>query len=571
VTPLDESIFGTTMQVLWTLLAGVGALLLIGCANAAGLLVARGLTRRREFAIRAAIGGGAGRLIAQVLTESLAIVVISAAAGLVLAHSGLRLLLALAPPDVPRLEQVSLDPSVILLMTGVTALTILLVGAAPAWLAGHTRSSDALRAGTRALVGRVAGKLETGLLAGQIVVTVVLLITAGLLLRTAVALQQTPIGFDPAQLLTFRLVLDEERYRGEEGQWIMLADIPERVRALPGVQRVSAVSHPPLVWGDSMLGFTVDDGSSGAGTNGAGVHDDGAMDDGSMNARSAREPRRAGDALRYSATPEYFRTLDIPLRAGRVFTARDAADAPPVAVVNEYLARKWLAGRNPVGARLRIAGQTRSVEIVGVVGDTRHYGLDTAMREQLYFPYAQSPSSSTTVIVKTALPAEAIVPAIRHVVSERDPEQAVSHVLTMPEAIGRKVARQQMSAALLSTFATLALALAGAGLFASVAHAVHQRTAEVGLRVALDARRIDVLTLVLGRGARGALLGVALGLLAAWPAAHQLGALLFGVTPNDPATFGIVTAIVLTLVLLACLGPARRALRVDPTIALRAD
>lgn len=549
VEPLRDSIFGKTETLLWLILVSVGALLLVGCTNVANLLLARGVARQREFALRAAIGGSTGRLCGQVLTESFILALAGATFGLAMAGGALRVLLALAPKDLPRIEHVSIDGTVVAATFGLAAATALLFGALPAWYAGRSRPSDALRSGGRASIGRAGARLQSGLVVGQVAMTAVLLMCAGLLLRSVIALQQVETGLDAAEALTFRVVLDEERYPDEQGGWRFLSELLQRISTLPGVKSAAAVApHAPFVWSDSVFGF-------------------------SLVGQSTLEPGQGGGALRYCISPNYFATMGVPLLAGRGFTERDDGNAPPVAIVNAYLARKHLSGLNPIGARLKVVGvpDDVEVEVVGVVGDTRHYGPDTPIQEQLYLPYAQYPSTMTTVVAKTAVAPESLVPLLRRTVAEADPEQAVSNIVTMEQAITGKIAGERLSAALLAAFAAVALLLAGVGIYAVFSYIVGQRTPEIGLRLALGAQPRDVLRQVMASVLRITAAGLTVGLVVTWPATQWLRALLFGVEPSDPLTFGVVAAILFGAALVACLRPARTAMHVNPVSALRGE
>lgn len=543
VEPLRDSMFGKTTQVFWLLLAGVGGLLLLGCSNVATLLLARGVVRQQEFAVRAAVGAGAARLRWQVLVEGCLLGLTGATVGLLFARAGLRLFQNVAPTDLPRVEQVSMNGAVVAVTYGLAIAATILFSALPAWQAASAASVGSLR--SRGVLGnQLRARIQTALLVVQIALTVTLLAGATLLARSVVALQSTELGLDATNVMTFRLVLDTTRYPRQGERWTALHSMLQRVGEMPGVQSVAAVSHPPMVWGDSFLGFAMD---------------------GSAPVASDEMP----SALHYSITPDYFGAMGIPMVAGRAFTERDSADRPRVVIVNEHLARKYLSSRDPIGARLRLTGIPDTAEIVGVVGDTKHYGPDSAPREQVYLPYAQYPSSTTTVVVKGRQPVEVVAPGLRHAIAEIDPRQAVSNVVSMDDAVKAKIAPQRLSAALLATFAGLALLLATAGTFALFAYDVRQRRAELSLRLVLGAQPRQVGMLVMARALRVAAMGVLVGIILAWTTGGLLQTLLFGVAPTDAATLVAVPVLMLAAVLAASVGPARVASRVDPARVFR--
>ncbi|HJQ32684.1 MAG TPA: ABC transporter permease [Pyrinomonadaceae bacterium] len=544
LVPLHEQLVGGARAALLVLLGAVGLVLLIACANVANLLLARAAGRRREVAVRSALGASRWRIVRQLLAESLLLSVLSGAAGLLLAVWGVDLLVSLDPSGVQRAGEVTLDWRVLGFALGLSLLTGLLFGLAPALQTSKTDLVESLKEGGRSAQGLGRSRLRGALVVSEVALTLVLLVGAGLLIKSFRQLLAVESGLDPRGVLTLDVSLPRTKYPEPQQLASFYERLIEQAAALPGVESAGAVSVLPLAGSDNSNFVQIE----------------------------GRAPQPAGQALRAgrrNVSAEYFRALGIPVKRGRAFTAADRQDAPPVVVINESMARSFFAGEDPVGKRIRTGDKAPWAEVVGVVGDVRHRGLDVDTRPEMFFPHLQTPSRQMTLVVRTSGDPVALAGPLRERVRELDRDQPVGNVKTMEAWVAESVASRRFSVLLLGVFAAVAAGLAALGLYGVVSYSVAQRTHEIGLRVALGARPRDVLRLVIRQGMALTLLGTAAGLLAALALTRLMSSLLFGVGATDPATFVTVPALLLVVALLACYLPARRATKVDPMVALR--
>jgi len=546
---LQEYMVGDVRPALLILFGAVGLVLLIACANFANLLLARSAARRQEVAVRSALGAGRLRIVRQLLTESVLLSLAGGAAGLVLALWGVDVLRSAGPESLPRLEEVGVDWSVLAFTLGVSVLTGVVFGLAPAWSASRVDMNDALKEGGRGRSGGAAGgRLRGALVATELALALVLLIGAGLLVKGFWLLRGVEPGFDPRHLLTVRVELPEARYKEIPAQTEFRRRVLEELNSLPGTE-AAMVSELPLGGSSLMHNFAIEGRQVAVG------------DEPELFSRSV-----GGD---------YFRLMHIPLRAGRDLTPQDTAGAPLVGVVNEAFAREYFPGASPVGARVRWArmeGPPQWITVVGVAGDVKHFGLDQPEAPAIYTPYAQSLQSWKRwmfLAVRSDAEPAALVGAVKARVWSVDPRIPLTKVLTMEEVAAASVAGRRFQTALLGVFALVALLLAAVGVYGLVSYSVGRRTHEIGVRMALGARRRDIFGLVVRQGLLLASAGLAAGLAGAFALTRLLAGLVYGVSPTDPATYAALTLFLLLVVLLACLVPARRATKVDPMVALR--
>ena len=548
LVPLDDRLFEDVRPALWTLLAAVGLVLLIACVNVAHLQLARGTARQKELAIRAALGAGRRRIVRQLVTESLVVSAIGGALGVVIASWAIGPLLRLAPSAIPRLADTRIDTGVLLFALAISIATGVLFGLAPAVSASRPDPQAALAdAGRGSTAGRSRRKFRTALFVSEVALAFVLVIGSGLLVRSLLRAISVPPGFQPDGLLAFDVALPAAKYPEAEPRQRFYQGTIEELRRLPGVQSATAVYCAPLVgrcWG-------------------------------SVYTLSDRPVPRRGDLPSSHwnvAEPSYFATVGIPLREGRYPTEADGADSPMVAVVNESFARKWWPRGGAIGKRIRqgFPDHDQSVyEIVGVVADVRQEGLDVDVKTEVFIPWAQNPMPGMTFVLRTTVsPMSLAKPAIA-AVHRVDPDQSVSHVVPMTEFVSESVATRRFTTTLLGLFGVLALVLASVGIYGVVSFGVAERRREIGIRTALGAKPRDVLRLVVGGALRLAAVGMAAGAIAALGLSRLLASLLFGVGPSDPATYAGVILLLSSVVLAACVIPARGALRVDPNTVLR--
>jgi putative ABC transport system permease protein len=550
--PLRDVIVGDIGSALFILLGAVGFVLLIACANVANLLLARVGARQKEIAVRIALGASRLRILRQLLTESLMLAVGGGAAGLLIAVWGVRWLVSFGPETIPRVREIAVDP----FMAGFTLLisvaTGALFGLAPALQVSRPVFADAFKESGRASAGVQRNRLRSALVVGEVALSLVLLIGAGLMIRSFAKLSQVDPGFNPARALTIGVTLLRNKYPDDERVASSYAQLLERAAATPGVVSVGAISELPIAGGNTSDYFTIE----------------------------GRPPvaKEAQPITEYRiVTPRYFEAMGIPLLAGRDFAETDTKRAPNVAVINEIFAQRHFTGENPLGQRIRLQGQERDpLLIVGVVGNVQDFNLDEPPRPEAYVPFLQDPLSETyqrsmTIVARAKADPGAVAGSLRAALTSMDKSLPVYALKPMTEYLRDSLARQRFNLILLSVFGGVALALAAVGVYGVISYGVAQRTHEIGIRLALGAKRRDVLKLILTQGLMLILLGVVIGLGATFVVTRWMETLLFGVRPTDPLTFAGIALLLIFIALLACWIPARRAAKVDPMTALKCE
>jgi putative ABC transport system permease protein len=551
VQPLHETITGDVRPALLVLSAAVSVLLLIACANVANLLLARATARKREIAIRFALGASRKRIVVQLLTENVVLSLLGGAVGLLFAFWGIEALMALAPRNIPRLDTIGIDRDVLWFALAVSLGTGLLFGLAPALTVSQPQLNESLKEGGRSgAEGGAARRLRSGLAVTEIALSFVLLAGAGLLIRSFMELQNVHPGFNAQQVLTVKLALPQSKY-AEDQQVVNFYDqLLARLSAQPGVQIATATNSLPLDSGAAYYSFTVE-------------------------GRVTAPTDNQRDAETRLVHPEYFRALQIPLKRGRLLDDRDAAGAPDVVVINETMARKHFGDDDPLGKRITFGDpQAADVEwftVVGIVGDVRAEALTAEPYAQTYGSYRQSPRRAMTLVLRTAGDPLALVSAVRQQVAALDAQQPLYDVRTGEQVMARAVALNRFNMLLIVVLAAIALLLAAIGVYGVISYSVAQRTREIGVRMALGASEGNVLKLVVGEGMLLAGAGIAVGLVAAFASTRIMASLLYGITATDPVTFVSLALLLAAVAFLASYIPARRATRVDPAIALRAE
>lgn len=551
VVPLQTQFTGNVRPALVVLMGAVGLVLLIGCANAANLLLARSVTRQREVAIRLAMGASRRRLIRQLLTESILLAVAGAALGLAFAYGANRLLIGLSPATIPHIGESSVDPQVLAFTLVVALLTGIIFGLAPALQSTNQKLSEALKEGGRGSAGGFERlRLRNLLVICEIALSFVLLIGAGLLLKSFARLRAVNPGFDTHNLLTVWIRLNATRYPDRVTRPAFFKQVLDRVAGLPGVQSVAVIDAPP--WSGTVGSYTFEI-------------------EGQPAVAAAERPF----AYDHVVSPNFFRTAEIPLLAGRTFTDADDAQHPGVIVINEALARRFFPNEDPIGKRINFLDPPATpmwLSIIGVVGDVHYDALSAEPGADVYASYLQPypvfASSYMTLVLRASNPT-GLVSAIRHEVTAVDPDQPIGAVKTMDDYLESSMSRQRLSMVLLGIFAGLALVLAVLGIYGVISYSVGQRTREIGVRLALGAEPRDVIRLIVGQGARLAVAGAIIGLGFAFAFARLMSDLLYGVSSSDPATFAAVALVLIAAALVAAYLPARSATRVTPTAALR--
>jgi putative ABC transport system permease protein len=548
LVPLHEEVVGKVSGFLLILLGAVGFVLLIACANIANLLLARAASRQKEMAIRAALGASRRRLVSQLLTESLLLAAMGGVVGLLIALWGSDALIALSPAGIPRLKEAAIDLRVLGFTLLLALLTTLIAGLAPAWQASKPDLNEALKEEARGAAGSSGRRFRSLLVVAEVAVSVVLLVGAGLMIKSFIRLQRVDAGFDPHNLLTMEVTLPPARYGQNQQQIAFFQEALERVKTLPGVQSAGAVQDLPFRFNEMSFPVTLE---------------------GPPAAPEAQRPK----AVYRAVTDDYFRTLGIPLLGGRWFSAQDDLHSLPVVVVNQAMARRFWPDQDPLGKRIRFGEpDDPAYTVVGVVGDIKHMGLDADEGAVIYQPHAQKRFAWLrwmTLVVRTGGEPSSLAAAVRSRIQEADKDQPVYNVATVEQLLTKSIAQPRFSTLLLGVFALLALNLTAIGVYGVVSYTVAQRTREIGLRMALGAQVRDVMRLVMGQGLKLVLLGVAIGLAGAGALSRVMKSLLFGVSATDPAIFAIISVLLTGVALLACYLPARRAARVDPMIALR--
>ncbi|HXM33400.1 MAG TPA: ABC transporter permease [Chthoniobacterales bacterium] len=551
--PLREYLVGDVRIALLVLLGAVALVLLIACANVANLLLVRAISRQREIAIRTALGASRGRLMKQLVTEGLVLAGIGGAFGLLLSLGAISGLKNFLPADLPRLAEVRADWRVLTFCAGTTLLTGVIFGLLPALRITKQNLNDSLKGRGR---GNSAGKTErrfrSALAIAELALAMILMAGAGLLIQSFIHLQQVDPGFNTRNLLTMQVSLPRSRYADDNRRAAFFAELISRLEKLPGVETAAATLQAPLIGLDvDKSTFTI---------KGAPPH------------ATGQEPA----APLHVVTPEYFRTMNIPLRSGRALTERDDRNAPGVVIINEAMARRYWPNESPVGRQLKLGlaflpGDAMEREIIGVVGNVRHFGLALNEEPQMYIPHRQSPWPEMTLVLRANPNVASLAAAARAQVSLMDRELPVAKVITMEQGLQDSVAQPRFRALLLGLFAALAVILGAIGLYSVMAYSVSQRTNEIGVRMALGANARDVMKMIFREGSSIVALGLIIGLAGALGLTRLLTSLLFGVGAGDPLTYAGISILLALVALLACYLPARRAMKVDPMVALRCE
>jgi putative ABC transport system permease protein len=552
LTPLREQIVGDIRPVLLLLFGAAGFVLLIACANVANLQLARASTRQKEIAIRTALGASRGRLLRQLLTESVLLALIGGAMGLLLALWGIELLTRLGPAGVPQGTVVRVDSTVLAYSLALSLITGILFGLAPALQPTPKRLSESLKEGGRnSAAGESGLRLRRLLTVSEVALSMILLMGAGLLIRSFVGLLQVNPGFETRNTLTARFDLPKYSYPEATKQAAFYTQVMERIKALPGVTAIGATDELPPTMGRHTNTFSIE---------------------GRAPIDQSNQSLAVQDRL---TTADYFRAMGIPLIAGRVFSDTDDGSATPVALINQTFAHRFFPNENPIGQHLRFGSVNPWITIVGIVGDVRGFGLDKQPNSEIYLPYQQqkflpyNPLPRMHLVVRAAGDPNGIAAAVLGSVRELDKDLPLPQARTMETVLAASIAERRANMLLLGVFALIALILAGVGIYGVISYSVAQRTQELGIRMALGAQSLDVITLVVRNGMRLVLMGIAIGLTGAFALRRVLSNLLFGVSATDPLTLAVVALLLMVVALLACYVPARRAARVDPMVALR--
>ncbi len=561
--PLLEIFVGDVRRALWVIFGAVGFVLLIACANIANLLLARASARKKEMAIRTAVGASRWRLMRQLLTESVLLSLIGGAIGLALARWGVQLILYVSPTGIPRSREIGLDWTVLAFTVVVSVATGIIFGLLPAIQAGDVDVHETLKESGRGTSSRQW--LRSFLVVGEVATTLVLLIAAGLMIRSFYLLQKVNPGFSHEQLTTFSVALPQKKYATQEARASFYDRLLENIRALPGIESAAAASGLPLGNNGWQSGFRIE---------------------------GRPDPPRDQTPLveLCMVTPDYFKAMNIPLLRGRSFTDSDnrshlagqdlsklnddqrAIRGLNKIIIDEEFAKRYWPNEDPIGKRVLFGGQEepRKLEVIGVVGRVKMESLNqNSDRVQGYYPYAQSPSGSMTIIMKGASDPNQLIGSVRAAIKEIDPDQPIYAIRTMDEIRAESVQNERLNLTLLSLFAGIALVLAIVGIYGVMSYSVTQRTHEIGIRMAVGARPRDVFTMIMGHGMKLAVIGVVIGLIGAFALTRLMASMLFGVEPTDATTYGGIAALLLGVSLLACYLPGRRATKVEPTVSLR--
>ncbi|HKF54525.1 MAG TPA: ABC transporter permease, partial [Blastocatellia bacterium] len=540
LVPIHDQVVGSVRPALLVLLGAVALVLLIACANVANLLLVRGAAREREIAVRAALGAARGRLVRQMLTESIVLATAGGVAGLLIAVLGLRVLLAMTPVDIPRLDQIRVDWQVLVFALGVSLATGVVFGLVPALQASRPDLNESLKEGGRGSTAGIRGRRIRGaLVVSEIALSLILLIGAGLMIKSFVRLQQFNLGFNPDRMLTLRLQLPRSKYKEDSQIAGFYRELLDRVGNQPGVQSAGAISTIFLTKTPYSTNFTI----------------------------QGRPPLRPGEQIEVpidSISPNYFRVMGIPLLRGREFTDDDKAGAPGVVMINQTFARRFFPDEDPIGKRF-VYGVPEGANppwltIVGVVADTRRTGFDSDVRPETYLPYSQTPDRSMYLIVRAASSPMPLIQPVRDEVWAIDKDQPVFSVETMDQVLSELMAQRRFNMFLLAIFAGSALILAAVGVYGVMSYSVTQRTHEIGVRIALGAGRATVLRQVAGQGMMLAAAGIGLGLGGSLALTRLMAGLLFEVHATDPVTFVLIPLLLGGVALAASVIPARRAM-----------
>ena len=549
--PLHEAMVTNIRQAVLVLLGAVGFVLLIACANVANLLLARAAARESEMAVRTALGAGRGRLLRQLLTESVILSMGGAGVGLLFAIWGVAFLTSLQPDGIPRLDSVQIDGAVIAFTLGIAVITGVIFGLIPALHATRGVSHSLKESGRGAVTGRAGARVRGTLVVIEMALAVMLLAGAGLLLRSFVRLQAVDPGFKSERTLSFELTLPDSRYKDDPKRIAFFDQLFPRLRALPGVTSVATVMALPLSGMNFNISFAI-----------LGRPPLSLADQPSMEVRVA--------------SPEYFNAIGIPLKRGRLFTSDDREGSPQVAIISESAARQYFPNEDPIGKTIKLGwgkgGPARAGgQIVGIIGDVKNEGLEETSSPEIYLPLRQWPVSQMTVVVTDVHTPEGLTESVRAAVYAVDPNLPLSGVRTLDQIVAKSISQPRFYVTLLGIFAAVALVLAAIGIFGVLSYTVAQRTREIGIRMALGAQEGSVVRLVVRQAMTLVMAGVVVGTAAALLLSQTMTKMLFSVKPTDPVTFGAVAITLIGVALLACYVPARRATRVDPIVALRAE
>jgi putative ABC transport system permease protein len=547
--PIREQIVGDVRPILLVLLAAVTFVLLIACANVANLLLARAASRQRELALRAALGATRNRLLRQLLTESVLLALCGGIVGVALAYWGVELLKAFGPDNIPRLREISIDPRVLLFTFVISLLTGVAFGLVPALQASRADVNDALKEGARGTTGG-RSMLRSVFVVAEVSLALVLLIGAGLMIRSFMRLHQVKTGFESDRVLTMRVQLPGAKYKDDQQRLAFFKQAQERIAALPGVKTIGAINFLPLSGMASNTAFNI------------------------VGRPEAPPGQAPGTEVRV-IQGAYFNAMAIPLLNGRLFDERDGPDSR-VTIINETMAKKYFPNEDPIGKQLAISwappepGKPQPIdEIIGVVGDTRETSLERDPNPAIYWPLARESYQFMTFIIRSAIDPLQLTTSVRGEIRAIDPDQPVADVRTLEQVVAKSIARPRFDMMLLGIFAAVALVLASVGLYGVMNYSATQRTQEIGIRMALGAKPGDILRLVVGHGMKLTVAGIALGVIASLALTRVMTNLLFGVTATDVPTFLGVSALLTIVALLANYIPARRATRVNPVTALR--
>jgi putative ABC transport system permease protein len=548
--PLQEQVVGQVKPILMILLGAVGFVLLIACANVANLLLTRSLTRQKEVGIRVALGASRWRVVRQLLTESVLLSLAGGVVGLLLAYWGTTALVSMLPPNqisaLPFLQTLKIDVRMLAFSFGLSVLTGIIFGLAPALQSSRLELSGVLKEGGRNTSGGVSQRLRSGLVMTEIALAVVLLVGAGMLLKSLVRVLKTDPGFNPENVLTMTIVLPAAKYADANSQINFQDQLQQHVQALPGVAGAGTVNILPLQAGNTTR---------------VNVEGD-----------PIPPPGQELEANIRTVSEDYFRALGVPMISGRMFDTRDNANGQQVVIIGKTMADRIFSGRDPVGRRLKYAGvEAPPMSIVGVVADVKITGLDQETKPVIYYPFRQNASTFANLVVRTSTDPAALAGSIRNEIRSLEPAAAIFNVQAMPELIASSPAAfmRRFPATLIGVFAGLALLLSSIGIYGIVSYSVSQQTHYLGVRMALGARASDILKLILKQGLIIALAGIAIGSLGAYVLMRLLQSLLFDVSANDASTYAVVAGALFLVALLACYLPARRATKVDPLVALR--
>jgi putative ABC transport system permease protein len=545
---LHDQVIGGMRTALWILSGAVALVLLIACANLTTMLLARAGAREREFAIRAALGAGAGRLVRQTLTESILLALVGGGAGVMLAIWGVTFLKQISGSTVPRIAEANLDLRVLLVTLVVSIVTGIVFGLIPAFASTKPELTEALKEGGRGSTSGVRrNRVRNAFVVAEVALALVLLVGSGLLLKSFARLQQVDPGFDPHNVLTMEVSLPVAKYARGKPVAQFYQEFVRRVQALPGVEAAGLTTILPLSGTNSDSSFAIE-------------------------GRDSMVEKVYPDEEIRVITPDYFKALRVPLVSGRYFDDRDNADAPKSVIVNEALAKKWFPNQDPIGKRITLGNPNKPevewITIVGVVGSMHHQGLEVDPKPEFYGPHQQNPYRGMILAVRSKQDPRSLGESVRRELRQLDPELPLANVRTLEQVAGDSIAPRRLSVVLIGVFAAVALVLASVGIYGVMSFLVVQRTHEIGVRMALGATRGDVLKLVITRAARLVFVGTAVGLLLALISTRALGAMLYNVAAFDLTTFALVTFALAVVALLASFLPALRATRADPMLAL---